>query len=73
MNDIIGEIAISFRQLADKAINIWDELKELLYESDIDFDEPLHPALRQKTVGSFRLRSQVMLNKPRQMCARSNC
>lgn len=65
----------------NKAINafkdwvnkVWGSIKEIVSTIEETCPTPIHPAFKQRVVERYILRSQVIMNKPKRIHARTTC
>ena len=72
----ITNICEAFEKVAKDVTEAWEDIKERVIEwvEEYEFDnEPIHPAYKAKSNHRYNMKSQVLINKPKRVFARTNC
>lgn len=57
----------------DWVIKVWGSIKEIVTIIEETYHAPIHPARKHHVVERHSLRSQVIMNKPKRIHARTTC
>ena len=72
----ITNVCEAAKKVSEEVIEAWENIKERVIEwvEDYEFDnDPIHPAYKTKSNHRDNMKSQVLINKPKRVFARTNC